>query len=272
VDKRFPAVRTEVVAFAFKQTKGGYSMKYLLKLLVSAAVATMCSGSAANAQSIEIHGYGSTTFDLPGARAVAGLATPDTTTGFSTFQLGDSGERRLQPSVGGGGSIGFKHAGVYVDYSYILSDQRSVTVSDTSTGAFETVTDKRSFKVFQSGLQLDIPTQYKVVPYFQVGGGFLHQSETGTQNGGGVSNPGFFSGNISKNNPLLHGGFGIQYILKSGQHGRRFGIRAGVDGYYLRHPVFQPSPSVSPSGGFANFNNPRHGFARATFGFFYQFH
>jgi hypothetical protein len=251
-------------------------MKSTYRGVLLVSVIALCLPLTTKAQSIEIHGYGGGVFFLPGARAITGLESPCTPPSgfincFSTFQFADSRERKLQPIVGGGGSISSKLLGVYLDYSYILPDRRSATTFDSATGSSAYETDKVRFGLFQSGLQVGIPSEYKIRPYFQIGAGFLHRTESSSDTfccASTLSNAGTTTLTSTKNDLLFHYGGGIRWVpFTLHPH---FGVRVAIDGYYLRHPVFQGTPSASSSGNFI-FQTPRYGFGRATFGFFWQF-
>jgi len=220
----------------------------------------------------EVHVDGQAVFDLPGARAVTGIA--NLSEAPPTLVFADSCERPFQPGIGVGVSLAglAERLGVNLDYVHMIGDTR--TAAATSPPSSVSITNSRSFTILKADLQVNIFPNKQVVPYFQFGTGTLFFTESGIQTGINTS-PAGSSPAPRKNtsdDPLIHSSVGFRFNRHSFSNRRSIGFRVGIDGYYLYNPIVQRLPATALTNGVFDVLQIRHhGFGNATLGIFYQF-
>jgi len=207
---------------------------------------------------INLYGDVGGVFYLPAARAYVAAGTPPTYTDLVTR---DSGEPSVQPSYGGGGAVAISRLfWVYGEYGYIAKDQEIATIPNEVT-----VNNNSHYSHWESGIQFSYPTVHRVAPYLLAGGGMLHESYSESSFvSPSLGNPGVSAGYISRNHGLVHFGGGVRFFL-----GNHWGVRAGVDGFYMPQAVQETLPVVNVA--FAIPVEARHGFEEVSGGVFFQF-
>lgn len=260
---------------------------------------------------IEVGGHAGAAFDLFGSRPVptfarsllcTGTTTPPSTQGcppgISTFPPGaylsnisfaDGHERRVNPTLGGGALFSLtKNIWAYGDFEWVPKYERTATAQGIAGGSWSE-TSSRYYTNGFGGLQFTLPTVTRVVPYFLIGGGVVHFSQTAHNTVsavGGVCSDGTgtCTNDVRTGNPnddpklsgtfttgAAHYGGGIRYFVKE-----NWGIRAGAEGFYTKEALTQRLsfpfvPDAVQNGPALRSVAKRHGFGQVTVGIFREF-